>query len=360
MTVENNKTIWIDLDNSPHVPFFNPIVKELNKYGYKIIITARDCFQVIGLCKYFGLEYKKNGKHWGRHLVLKVLGTIYRSISLLVYVWKYKPDIAVAHGSRSMLLAAKVLRIRTVVFDDYEYSNKTLVSDYIVVPKVLFKVMSEKRVDNNKSKLLFYNGIKEDIYVPFFKPDPNIPNALGVTQNQILVMIRPPATEAHYHNPESEKIFTTVIDYLSENDAVRMVILPRSQNQKKQVQKQYYSLIKKKYLIIPEQVYDGLNIIWHSDLVISGGGTMNREAAALNVPVYSIFRGSIGAVDKYLCSINRLTLIESPGDVRRKIIIKKHTKTSIENSEKNLPINEIVTIISNILNSSELISVPVS
>src|SRR5437762_9318457 len=79
-------------------------------------------------------------------------------------------------------------------------------------------------------------------------------------------------------------------------------------------------------VVIPEKVVDGLNLLWHSDLVVSGGGTMNREAAALGVPVYSVFRGKIGAVDRNLQAEGRLILIESLEDVDHKIILKRRPK----------------------------------
>lgn len=346
MITMGKKTIWIDLDNSPHVPFFNPIIQELTKKGYKVIVTARDCFQVMGLCKILGLQCTNIGKHWGKNKLLKILGTLVRALQLVFIVLKDRPAVAVAHGSRSMLLASKALRIKSIVFMDYEFSNQTIPADYLVVPKIVY----DKKAKMHKSKeLLFYNGIKEDIYVPSFKPDINLLKELGITPDQLVVTVRPPATEAHYHNPESEVIFTTIVNYLNENANVRMIILPRSDNQRKQIIDENRALIESKKMLVPSQVYDGLNIIWNSDVVISGGGTMNREAAALQVPVYSIFRGKIGAVDKYLCEINRLVLIESPDDVRRKIVLKKRDKTKGPTDNKNTLLSEAVEVIEKVL-----------
>jgi hypothetical protein len=79
-------------------------------------------------------------------------------------------------------------------------------------------------------------------------------------------------------------------------------------------------------MIIPDRVVEGPNLIWHSDFVISGGGTMNREAAALNVPVYSIFRGKTGAVDRYLVDKGLLTMIGKKEDVPGKIRIAKRNR----------------------------------
>ena len=37
-----------------------------------------------------------------------------------------------------------------------------------------------------------------------------------------------------------------------------------------------------------------------ADALVSAGGTMNREAAVLGTPVWSIFEGPLGAVDELL------------------------------------------------------------
>ena len=55
--------IWIDLDNTPHVPFFKPIIRELENRGHTVVLTARDAFQVCELATRMGLPYKKVGKH---------------------------------------------------------------------------------------------------------------------------------------------------------------------------------------------------------------------------------------------------------------------------------------------------------
>ena len=120
---QTKKTIWIDLDNSPHVPFFFPIIKELEKSGHSIILTARDTFQVIGLADYYKLSYTKVGKHYGANKLLKILGTIWRSVQLSSVVLKHKPDISLSHGSRSLILLSSVLGIPTILMFDYEHAT---------------------------------------------------------------------------------------------------------------------------------------------------------------------------------------------------------------------------------------------
>src|SRR5262249_18050156 len=86
----------------------------------------------------------------------------------------------------------------------------------------------------------------------------------------------------------------------------------------------------------------GLNLIWHSDLVISGGGTMNREAAALGVPVYSVFRGKIGAVDRYLSKMGRLVLLESSNEFPAKISLARRDRSVKPRNGNSAALNFIV------------------
>jgi uncharacterized protein len=314
-----SKLIWIDLDNSPHVPFFKPIIRELEKLGYRILVTSRDCFQVAGLCKLHKLPSIMVGRHYGKNKLRKLLGLLIRSLQLMPSVILEKPDLAVSHGSRSELLLATFLRIPSVLILDYEFTSGNFPATWKLIPEVV----PMDRVTERKGHVLTYPGIKEDVYAPEFRPDSSILSRLGLNPEDIIVTVRTPANEAHYHNPESEKLLAETIVDLSEQNNVKIILLPRSRAQEKEIREQWKELFTKGKMMIPEEVVDGLNLIWHSDFVISGGGTMNREAAALGVPVYSIFRGKIGAVDKYLADTGRLVLLERIDMVRSKLRIEK-------------------------------------
>jgi predicted glycosyltransferase len=172
-----------------------------------------------------------------------------------------------------------------------------------------------------------YSGLKEDVYVASYHPDPSFRKGLGLADQDIVVTIRPPANEAHYHNPESEKLFQAVVDRLGTTAGVKMIILPRNEKtQRELVRTTWPAWCADGRIILPDRALNGLDLIWNSDLVVSGGGTMNREAAALGVPVYSIFRGKLGAVDRYLSEQGRLTLLGSVEDVRTKIKIERREK----------------------------------
>lgn len=319
----NKTTIWIDLDNSPHVPFFRPIIEELEKRGYSTMITARDCFQVCGLADQYNITYKRIGRHWGKNKVKKGIGLMYRALQMAPAVMKVKPDLAISHGSRAQGILSSILKIPFLYIFDYEFTSEIpfVHPGWVLTPEVIPD--EAIRAKHHQIQFLKYPGIKEDVYVPFFKPEPGIIRQLGINEDAIIVTIRPPATEAHYFNPRSEELFKGAINWLAGINGVRMVILPRNETQGRWIEKLMPAIFDSGKAVIPRSVVDGLNLIWHSDLVISGGGTMNREAAALGVPVYSIFRGAIGAVDKYLSGKGRLTLLETPQDFRTKVRVEK-------------------------------------
>jgi uncharacterized protein len=340
------KTIWIDLDNSPHVPFFAPIVEELQKQGYTIVITARDCFQVCDLADLLHLPYKRIGRHHGKHVTLKLMGLMLRAGQLLPTALKSKPVLAVSHGSRAQLIAASVLRIPSMIIGDYEFSRLSAIirPSCLMVPDVI----SEESVARFHCPVFKYPGIKEDVYAPRFRPDPGIKNELNLN-GELLVTIRPPATEAHYHVPESDALFEEVVKFLSEHPDVHMVMLPRNARQEHEIRNRHAELFHKGKITIPDHVVNGLNLVWHSDLVVSGGGTMNREAAALGVPVYSIFRGKTGAVDRYLADSGRMTLLQSREDVRSKLMLVRRSLAFKPKAAANAALPSIVGHIVNIM-----------
>lgn len=313
----SEKVVWIDLDNSPHVPFFLPIIEELKRRGVGLVLTARDTYQVKELVEYFSLKCKVVGRHYGKAKLLKIAGNCFRAAELLPLAFSRQPDLSVSHGSRAQVLVSKALGIPSIVMHDYEHSTKTgfIEPDWTLIPDVIPNGAMTKKTD----RVLRYPGLKEDVYIPQFRPDPSILERLGLQGAELVVTLRPPATEAHYHNPQSDVLFAETIRYLSAEPRVRTVVLPRSGRQQEQIRRDWHEVFSTGRMIIPDQAVNGLNLIWFSDLVISGGGTMNREAAALGVPVYSIFRGKIGAVDKYLSETGRLVLIETAEEVRARI-----------------------------------------
>jgi hypothetical protein len=345
--------IWIDLENSPHVPFFAPIIDELSKRGYSVMVTARDCFQVRELAEFFHLNYKLIGNHPGKGNLRKMAGLCLRGLKLIPLLRKEKPDLAVSHGSRSQLIACTSLRIPSVFVRDYEFSTPLPLfrPTWLMCPEVI----PSAAVQCDSHRILKYPGIKEDVYVPRFDPDSSIRPQLGLQEQDLVATLRPPAIEAHYHNPHSEELFAAAVSFLAKSPGVKLVVLPRNEKQAIELKQCWPELFANGTLRIPPRVVDGLNLIWHSDLVISGGGTMNREAAALNVPVYSVFRGKIGAVDQYLAHRGRLVLLESVEDIPAKINLRRRNHPERPENRDSATLSTIVEHIVGIMNAKRLL-----
>src|SRR6266481_5758399 len=332
--------IWIDLDNSPHVPFFVPIIEELQKRNYSVVVTARDCFQVRELADFFHLNYKLIGHHSGKGKLRKVAGLCFRALQLIPTILREKPDLAVSHCSRSQLIASTLCKVQSFFLGDYEFATPWV----FIYPTWHMRpeVIPERTLPRSPSRNLKYPGIKEDVYVPRFVPDPSIRSQLGLQEQDVVVTMRPPASEAHYHNPQSDELFEAAVKYLSNRPEVKLVALPRNEKQAMWLRDRWPDLFSAGKMRIPEKIVDGLNLIWHSDFVISGGGTMNREAASLGVPVYSIFRGKIGAVDQYLSKTGRLVVLESVQDVETRIHSVSRNRSARPQNGNGITLSTIV------------------
>jgi predicted glycosyltransferase len=207
---------------------------------------------------------------------------------------------------------------------------------------MLPEVVPANALKLRKDRILRYPGIKEDVYVPSFRPDSTIKRVLGLSGEDVVVTLRPPATEAHYHNPESEVLLDAVFEVIARSPNVKVVMVPRTAKQLTELREKHPELFDTGKIVVPKQAVDGLDLIWFSDLVVSGGGTMNREAAALGVPVYSIFRGKTGAVDRYLANNGRLTLLQSAGDVYAKLKLVRREIGTTNLAGKNNALGAIV------------------
>jgi predicted glycosyltransferase len=319
------KRVWIDMDNSPHVPLFAPIIAELKNRGFDVLLSARNAFQVTGLLDLLQIpNCHRIGRHYGKSMVMKLLGLGVRTAQMLPLAWRESPHVAVSHGSRAQLLSATLLGIPTIHMGDYEFTRSWFLirPTWVVAPEVI----PSSAINCDPARVLKYPGLKEDVYIPSFKPVAGLREELGVAEQDLMVTMRPPATEAHYHNPEAEVLFRRVVERLGADPQVRIVVLPRTGQQTAEINQLWPDLIRGHRLIIPDRVLDGLNLIWWSDFVISGGGTMNREAAALGVPVYSFFRGKIGAVDRHLVETKRLVLLQSEEEVRTLLRIERRPR----------------------------------
>ena len=139
---------------------------------------------------------------------------------------------------------------------------------------------------------------------------------LGLRPDSVKVLLRPPATTAHYHNPEAEDILAAILARLAAEPTVQLVYLPRTADQRELPAQAGVAEV-----IIPDRVFDGPSLVAAMDLVLSGGGTMTREAAIMGVPSYSFFRGREGMVDESLAAAGKLVLLPDPPAVQQKLAV---------------------------------------
>lgn len=317
--------IWIDLANSPHVPFFRPLANEFTRRGHDIVFTARQFAETVPLALAAGFAPEVIGGHGGGNLSGKAGNLVGRGLELARWARGKKIDLAVSHNSYSQILAARALSLRCVTLMDYEHQPANhlafRLASRVIVPRA-FPEAALTRFGVRAAKVKRYDGIKEDVYLANFATDPNFETQLsqmGIAAGDILVTARPPASEALYHRFENE-LFDQLIDRLVEMPGVELILLPRND-----WQRQYYTRDK---VIMPAHPIDGSNLIVRSDLVVSAGGTMNREAAALGVPAASIYMGEWAAVDQQLVNEGRLQRIATETDVRELRIQKKTATTA--------------------------------
>jgi hypothetical protein len=330
--------IWIDLDNTPHVPFFEPIVRRLRERGHEVVLTARDAYNVRELLGLSQLKAAVIGRHLGKNRAMKLAGTFERAARLAAWASSCKPSLAVSHGSRAQMLAAKVLRVKSVVIADYEHVAHIMRADHAIVPTLIPREVAG-RIAND---VMTYPGIKEDVYASAFMPDPEFEHVNALPRDKVIVTVRPPATEAHYHTRHSDQLFAATLELLAASAHTHTVLLPRSALQLRDIVRRFGALAQRAGLTVPSGALNGLDLVWHSDLVISGGGTMNREAAALGVPVYSIFGGQIGAVDRWLAAHGRLRLLESASDVTTGIALVKRARLPHRNTRRTAALERVV------------------
>ena len=337
------RKIWIDVGYPPHALVLTPIIRELEKRGHEVSVTARQAFETCALLDLKKIEYRKIGKHPGKKKLFKIAGTLIRALQLILFARNKNFSVALAHGSPSQGLAAKFLGIPYIIMTDYEHTvSRMILSTKMMVPDYIpDSVLQSRKID--LKKLAKYPGLKEDIYVKDFSPDPSILEELNLDKNKIIATLRPPATDAGYHNPESESLLYATLDCLTSDPRVQVVLLAR------QEQVEIRSRCRGKYngrVTIPEKAVDGLNLVWHSDMVVSGGGTMNREAAALGVPAYSIFRSKIAAVDKYLVQEGKLQFITSVQAIGKIRIEKREPVWPVPTNENLVPfiVSEILSV----------------
>jgi predicted glycosyltransferase len=299
---------WFDLTNSPHVLVLRPLIEALQADGAEVTVTARDFAQTVALCERFGIDCEVIGRHRGAKLGAKAVGLVDRSAALARFARGKGFDIAIGHGSNDVTVAAFALRIPRTTMFDYEWAtvqhtvncrlgNAVVVPD-VIPPERLYKYGA-------RGKLAPYAGLKEEYYLADFAADPAVLAELSLDPAQPIAIVRTPPSVSLYHRFEND-LFASVLRRL--RDQAQVVVLPR-------VAEQRAELEREGGFIIPERAVDAQSLIAYADVVVSAGGTMNREAVALGTPVYTTFEGRLGAVDEHLIRDGRLKQLTSAEEI---------------------------------------------
>ena len=317
--------IWIDLANSPHVPFFSALREEFLARGHELEVTARDFAQTVELAEQAGLAPAVIGEHGGRALKGKAGNLLGRARALRSWARGRGFDLAVSHNSYSQIVAARALRVRSVTLMDYEHQPANhlafRLASRVIVPRA-FPAAALRRYGASRRKVRRYDGFKEDVYLADWQPAPgafeNLRESLCVSESDVLVVVRPPARDALYHRFDNE-LFDALVEHLCAQDDARIVLLARTDAQREE----FDALHRSENVIMPHAALDGATLIAAADLVVSAGGTMNREAAALGVPAATVYAGEWAAVDEALVSEGRLRRIRTREDIQSLRVAKK-------------------------------------
>jgi uncharacterized protein len=299
--------VWIDLTNSPHVLVLRPVIEQLRRRGHEVEVTARDFAQTLALCDRFGIQHTAIGHHRGAGLLDKARGLASRSGQLLRWARGRRFDLALGHGSNDVTVAAALLRIPCSTTFDYEWATvqhtvNCRLAQAVVVPEVIPPERLYRY--GARHKLERYAGLKEEYYLADFEADPAVIDELGLDAGQPIAVVRTPPAVSLYHRFEND-LFGQVLEKLRGGQTV---VLPRTAEQRAE-------LARVGGFVVPEQAIDAQSLIAYADLVVSAGGTMNREAVALGTPVFTVFEGRMGAVDERLIADGRLARLESPDQV---------------------------------------------
>jgi predicted glycosyltransferase len=301
---------WIDITAPAHVLVFRPLLPLLRERGAEIEITSRDYAQTVQLLELHGLEAEILGRHGGRSRLGKARSLTSRLGDLRRWARGREFDIALAHGSHELTLTAHRLGIPSATTFDYEFAwlqhqLGCRAATRVVTPEAIPPERLE-RYGVRPPKLRQYPGLKEEYYLSDFEPDPAALAPFAIDPARTLVVVRTPPDVSLYHR-RSNPLFPQVLDHLGRNEAVQAIVLPRTSEQRDFVRGLGLPSVQ-----VPDRAVDGQSLIACSDLVVSAGGTMNREAVALGVPVYTTYGGRLGGVDELLIREGRLVPLSDP------------------------------------------------
>jgi len=302
--------VWVDMSAPAHVLVLRPIIERLRSAGHEVEVTSREYTQTQELLELHGIEHTPIGRHGGASRARKLFRLMQRTPRMRRFGRGRGFDLALAHGSYDLAMAARALGVPEANMHDYEYAVTQHRIGCRLATRVIFPdaVPPERlrRFGVGPEKLFRYPGLKEEYYLADFEPDPGALERLGVDTGRIVVIVRPPPDVSLYHR-KSNPLFPQVLSHLGTEAGVHAVVLPRTE-----AQRTYVRSLELPSVIVAEHAVEAQSLVALADLVVSAGGTMNREAAALGTPVYTTYGGRLGGVDEALIRSGRLRPLTDP------------------------------------------------
>jgi predicted glycosyltransferase len=313
--------IWIDLTAPAHPVVFRPLLARLHDRGHEVLVTARDYAQTVDLCRLHGIDAVIVGVHGGANMASKAGRLASRTARLYRRVRRFEPTLAVAHGSNDLALVARMLGVPACNTFDYEWATLQhnvgcRLARCVLVPEAI-PLERLSRYGVTAQRLRHYPGIKEEYYLHDFQPDAGLLARLGVDERRTVVVVRPPPDVSLYHR-RSNPLYVQFLQHIGHDEGVQAIVIPRTREQREALRAMDLPSV-----IVPEGAIDAQSLIALADLVVSAGGTMNREAVALGTPVYTTYGGRLGGVDEALIREGRL---RPATDVRAIEIVKQERR----------------------------------
>lgn len=304
--------VWVDCTAAAHPLVLRPIIERLEARGDEVFVTAREYGQTVGILERLAIPFTVVGEHGGASALGKGRALASRSARLVRFVWKRRPQLAIAHGSVDLAIVSALFRIPSVQMQDYEFAGLQRKISFRVARRVLVPeaIPLERlaKIGAKEDKLVRYPGLKEEYYLADFAPDAAVLEELGLDREKVLVVVRPPPETSEYHAPND--LYGAVIERLAGAPEAQAVVIPRTERQAEEVRRRAAA-----NLLVPATAIDAQSLIAYADLVVSAGGTMNREAVALGTPVFTTFTGRMGGVDEALIADGRLRVLEDPAEL---------------------------------------------
>ena len=306
--------VWADFTNTAHVLVLRPLVELLEQRGHEVVLTARPLSHTVDLLEEWGHPFTVLGRHGGAGRLSKAAAAAGRVSQMTRFGRGRRFDCALAHGSTDLPVACRLLGVPNTTMLDYEWARlqhgvNCRLATRVLAPEAI-PPDRLARLGARPPKLVRYPGLKEEYYLWGFEPDPSVLDGLGLDRDRILCVVRTAPAYALYLGGSENPILPRVLHRLSDNEETQTVVLPRTPEQGAAI-----GALGLPRVIVPERVVDGRSLVAFADLVVSAGGTMNREAAVLGTPVWSIFEGRMGGVDEMLAREGRLHLVSDADEI---------------------------------------------